>query len=611
MIVSPSLLKRRSGVSIARALRAGCAWLPLVAGVASGAVLPVSGEALNGAAPTGDDSTASSFQVPTRGYHDYQEVCALVDAWVAADPRVTLVDLGTTRDGRRVPALRFQNRHEADEPRASDPVQERKVLLLGGIDGLSLAGAEATLWSAHGLLDQLDHLSGDLVFLVVPWASPDALAQTLDGGDVSGRSAAPVDDDGDGQFGEDGPDDLDGDGLVLNMAVPDAEFGEWCFAEDHRFLVPARPGDAPRYRLTREGRDDDLDGQFNEDDRGGVNYNAHFPIGWAAQGDPGAWGAWPLSESVPRRLADLCLQENVALCVSFAGSSGGIDFGHSPQRALGADGRSTSTPQEVTDAERRILLAFERVTGRMGSPTGMTQEPTGRAVDWLASVLPCVALEVAVWGPNVVGVDGRPYTARPSRLGATSRRIDRSKEALDAGRPLTGIDAAWAFWLDDVRGGAGFQDWHPVDLGQGRTGWVGGWEPQTRFNPPADCLLSALEGIPRFVHELSAGLPRLELEILSVERMGDLVQIEARVTNTGGLETDLNRQPRAGEVVIELTGVDAQSVVAGSASTTLSRLGPAESSRTLRWMIQSQPGRVIEVRATCSTAPTVVREVRS
>ena len=600
MMVSFPLTARRPGVLFARALLFSCAALPLASDA----------RAL-GDEPGGDDSAAPNFQAPHRGYHDYQEVCALVDAWVAADERVSTIDLGSTREGRRVPAFRFQSRIEAEPSESGGELRERTVLLLGGIDGHSQAGSEAALWSAHTLLDQLDHLDRDLVFLVVPWASPDALARTAAGAGWSGRSAAPVDDDGDGRFAEDGPDDLDGDGLVLSMAVADPEFGRWCFAEDHRFLVPAQPGDSPRYTLTREGRDDDQDGLFNEDGRGGVNFNAHFPVGWATQGNTAAWGAWPLSESVPRRLADLCLRENVSLCVSFAGNCGGIDFGHSPRRRVGAAAANPSSPGETTDAERRILLAFERVTGRMGAPTGLTQEPTGRAVDWLASVLPCMAMEVAVWGPDVVGVDGRPFTARPARLGASSRRIDRSKEALEAGRPLTGTDAAWAYWLDDVRGGAGFQDWHPVDLGQGRTGWVGGWEPRTRINPPEESLPSALEGIPRFVQELSAGLPRLELEVLSAERMGDLVQLEARVTNRGGLETDLLRRTGAGEVTVELVGVDHGNVVAGSALTTLPRLGPSESSRILRWMIQCKPGRSIEVQASCSTAPSVSREVRS
>ena len=590
MIASPTLIKPHFASILTRAVCVGCAFLPVATSLASAA---------------GDDDGAV-FQSPSEGYHDFQEVSALVDDWVASDPRVTTIDLGKTLEGRRVLALRFSSRGGNED----EGVVARKVLLLGGIDGWSQAGSEALLWSTHGLLQELDHLPDDIEFVVIPWAAPDALAKTHGGMDHSGRNSAPVDDDGDGQFGEDGPDDVDGDGLILDMAVPDAELGTWCFAEDHRFLVPAQPGDAPRFRLTREGRDDDLDGSFNEDELGGVNYNQHFPVGWTAQPEGAARGPWPLSESVPRRIADLCLVENIALCVSFAGNGGGIEFGHRPQ-GKGTGGLAPGAQAGPTEAERRILLAFERVTGRAAATLGPTAEPRGRAVDWLASVLPCMALEVAVWGPDVVGVDGRPFKARSTRLGDSPRTIDRSKEALDAGRPLPNIDAAWAFWLDDVRGGAGFQDWHPVDLGQGRTGWVGGWEPWTRFNPPVDCLHSAIEGIPRFVHELSVGLPRLELEVLNVERMGDLVQIEARVTNRGGLETDLIRVRGAGAVAVELKRVTEQSVVAGSLATTLPRLGPAESSRTLRWMVQSKPGATIEVRATCSTAPTVVREVRT
>ena len=261
--------------------------------------------------PHGDEVAAqvgeSSFPHPAGHYHDYQEVCLLVDQWVAADPRVEAVPLGESREGRRVPAFRFSSRFPSEE---GIPARQgtRTVLLLGGIDGRSQAGAEATLWSAHVLLNQIDHLAPDLSFVVVPWAAPDALARVHGAIDWSGRNMAPMDDDGDGLNAEDGPDDIDGDGLVLDMAVPDPENGAWCFAEDQRFLVPARQGDAPRFRLTREGRDDDQDGLFNEDGAGGVNYNAHFPIGWATGSNTAGRGRWPLSESVPRRIADLALR---------------------------------------------------------------------------------------------------------------------------------------------------------------------------------------------------------------------------------------------------------------------------------------------------------------
>ncbi|QDV06907.1 Zinc carboxypeptidase [Planctomycetes bacterium Poly30] len=562
------------------------------------------GIAPEGRAQMGDgglDPAATSFQKPKRDYHDYQEICLLVDAWVAADPRVESIDLGESREGRSVPAFRFSSRRPEESSGLS--IETRTVLIVGGIDGRSQAGCEAALWSAHGLLAGIDHLASDLSFVVVPWASPDALSRTHEGIDWSGRSMAPTDDDGDGSFAEDGPDDLDGDGLILDMAVPDPEHGKWCFAEDHRFLVPARPGDAPRYTLTREGRDDDRDGLFNEDGLGGVNFNAHFPVGWGSSADAPGRGPWPMSEGVPRRFADLALRENVVLCVSFAGAGGGVDFGR--PSADSVEGGASS------DAEHRIRLAFERTTGRIGCSSNVAEPPSGRAVDWIVSVLPCVAMDVAVWGPAVVGVDGRPFAPRLHRGGTGSGALDRSKEALDAGRPLCDSDAAWAFWLDDIRGGAGFQDWHPVDLGQGRVGWVGGWEPRTRYNPPADCLQGAIEGLPRFVYELVAGLPRLELEILSVERMGDLVQIDARVTNRGGLGTDLTHRKGAGEVTVELDRVDPASLVAGSMSTRFQKLGPSESSRTLRWMIQVKPGATVRIRARAATSPMVIREVRS
>ncbi|MEM8711189.1 MAG: M14 family zinc carboxypeptidase [Planctomycetota bacterium] len=560
-----------------------------------------------GSAGDGDELHGrAAFQAPKPSYHDHAEVCALVNTWVAADERVQRVELGSTREGREVPAFRFG-------AGAGSSAQSRTVLLIGGLDGRSQAGCEAVLWSAWEFLGELDHLPPDLSMVVIPWGAPDGLARTHGGADLSGRSAAPTDDDGDRSVDEDGADDLDGDGMVLDMVIADPEGGRWCFSEDHRFLVPASPGDAPRYSLTREGRDDDLDGSFNEDGPGGVDFNAHFPVGWSRVRDSAAYlgasevgGAWPLSEPVARRIADLCLSEDIALCISFVGTHGGLDFGRVGDGG-GKDAYGDDPCAVAPEVERRIRLAFERVTGRLRCDSMGMRTASGRLVDWLGTVRGCVAMELAVWGPDVVGVDGRPFEARSQRMAA---QVDRSMDALETGRPLGAVDAAWAYWLDDVQGGAGFHDWHPVDLGRGVTGWVGGWEPRTRVNPPEEILQASLEGISRFVHEISLGLPRIEVDVLNVERIGDLVQIDAQVTNRGGLETKLVRGESAGEVTVSLHRVEKEEIVAGAAVTRLDQLGPGESSRTLRWLIQAKPGAAVQIRASAAFTPVVVREVR-
>ena len=102
-ISSPSS-RRSSSVRNSRACKVGSYALLALCGLMGAP------QALGQAGDGSPEPAAASFQRPTRDYHDYQEICLLMDAWVAADPRVQSIDLGETREGRRVPALRFSSR---------------------------------------------------------------------------------------------------------------------------------------------------------------------------------------------------------------------------------------------------------------------------------------------------------------------------------------------------------------------------------------------------------------------------------------------------------------------------------------------------------------------
>src|SRR5204862_4011394 len=150
------------------------------------------------------------------------------------------------------------------------PLAERPtVLLVGGLDGESLCGAEAVLACARKLLEAPDRLPSDVAFVAVPWGAPEELARALGARPASTPSERPYDEDGDGVADEDPPDDLDGDGLVLSMLLEDSA-GPWTFSRDESLLARAGSGDGPRFRLVPEGRDGDGDGRLNEDGPGGV-----------------------------------------------------------------------------------------------------------------------------------------------------------------------------------------------------------------------------------------------------------------------------------------------------------------------------------------------------
>lgn len=516
------------------------------------------------------------FVLPGRGYHDHGGVEHLLDRWCAVDRgRVRRLDLGRTKEGRRVPAIEFSG-----QPFPTDARDARgTVLLIGGLDGVSLAGSEAVLRSTHTLLSGLNHLRQDIRFVAIPWGNPDALARTHAAGGTSGGNSSPLDEDGDGAIDEDPGEDLDGDGQILEMLIPSPD-GEWCLSGDGRRLLPASSMGGARYHRMPEGRDTDGDGRFNEDGAGGVRLDRQFPVGWTDPGPHGENGAFPLSEPVARRIAELIAGRPIALALDFDGQNGGIRYGRLPG----------SSASDVLLADR-IDRMFERSTGR-SALNGRVEHQGGSLVDWMGEVLGIPSVQVAVWGPDVIGPDGRP------RRGPS---LSAGPEA--DGAPSHSGEDAWFRWVDDVRGGVGHVTWHPVDAGHGVKALVGGWEPRTRMNPPVDELEACVSEMPSFVVELIEGLPQLEIQVLEIERRGDMVTLGARIANVGEFPT------RAGLSFGVHAACDA-SVLAGPLDTPLDALEGGAVSRTVSWVLRVPEGGAIELLLRAGGEDFSVREVR-
>jgi hypothetical protein len=442
------------------------------------------------------------------------------------------------------------------------------------------------------LLREPASLPQGVAFAVVPWASPEALELSLQGRAADGRNSRPVDEDGDGRIDEDGPDDLDGDGALLQMLIEDPE-GPWVRSANQRLLARARPGDAPRYSLTLEGKDDDGDGLFNEDGPGGVVLDLNYPVGRTGPWQDSIGGALPLSETLARNYADFALVRRAAIVILFQGNHGRL--------ALPGGSKATTVANWIPEADRmvfdRVHSSFLSATARRNfAPATLLEcrgrERRGAALDWFYSVAGCLSLELAAWGP---ALDAEPET------GTENARFD-SQRADGKNKQLEGVsmeDQAWARWLDDTRGGLGFVDWHPVDIGQGRQALVGGWEPGARTNPPPESLARALQGLADFTRRLSSSLPRLELRIVEASREGDVCRIRARLSNSGALPTGLaisDRRIGAVPAWLALELPAGAKLIAGEERCLLARLAGGGISRECEWIVVAPAGSTFALR---------------
>lgn len=130
--------------------------------------------------------------------------------------------------------------------------------------------------------------------------------------------------DRDGRSGEDGPDDTDGDGLIMRMRVKD---GMALDSRDARILRKADPAEEERALVSEyaEKFDQDGDGQINEGPPGGENLNRNWPADWQPGHVQFGAGDFPLCWPETRVIGEFFLDHpNIAGVRAFHNSGGQI-----------------------------------------------------------------------------------------------------------------------------------------------------------------------------------------------------------------------------------------------------------------------------------------------
>lgn len=160
-------------------------------------------------------------------------------------------------------------------------------------EGTQPLSTEGALFLARMLLDSSQYLK-NVKWYIMPLPNPDAAAAFFASVKWErSANAMDVNNDEDDQVNEDGPDDLNGDGLITMMRVEDPEGSYIASTKDPRLMVKADPkkGERGKYKLYPEGLDNDGDGSYNEDGPGGVNVGVNFPHLFNSRDKES--GSWP------------------------------------------------------------------------------------------------------------------------------------------------------------------------------------------------------------------------------------------------------------------------------------------------------------------------------
>jgi len=436
--------------------------------------------------------------------------------WARAYPNLTnLYSIGQTLKGTPLRVLEITNQ------RTGSAAEKPGYYYDGNIHAGELTGAEVALHFAWYLLSnygkdpRVTRLVDTRVLYVRPKFNPDGADIALATGTSLRSTPRPYDEDYDGLLDEDPSNDLNGDGAMTQMRVPDPN-GLWRVSgDDPRRMVRRQPGDSigPFLALYSEGLDDDGDGRFNEDGVGGIDMNRNFPRNWGLEIEQEGAGPHPLSEPETQATIEFLVRHRNVAGIVHGHTSGGFLY-RLP---------SSEPWDDYGLADQQLILElaehYQEVTKQRAIPsfTNPKEHRHGTLISW------------AYWDYGVVGWV-------PEYWGGFGRDYDNSGSVSEAERLR---------FNDEELGGAGFAAWTAFDHPQLGKVEIGGW--RTRFttqNPPTRFLKGELEKYVPWLLWLAEIGPRIALTESAALAIGTtgLYRVHAVVENAGYLPTNITRR---------------------------------------------------------------------
>lgn len=261
--------------------------------------------------------TAAPADLTFDKYHTPQEIQQALRSWAQANPQISVIHSLAVSPGNH-PVSLIEIGPEITKAVKTLPA----VFVAANMEGIVPLSSEAALYLIKMILEKPD-IRQDKTWYILPLGNPDAAAHYFQKPlllDV--RNNSPVNDDKDDAVDEDGPDDLNQDGIISTMRVKDPQ-GDWMpISGEPRLMKKADPikGETGIYNLYTEGIDNDQDGEYNEDGPGGVNIGINFPHLFKFHTEDG--GVWAGSEEESYHLIKFVNNHReIALIFTFGSSN--------------------------------------------------------------------------------------------------------------------------------------------------------------------------------------------------------------------------------------------------------------------------------------------------
>ena len=457
-------------------------------------------------------------------FYRYDELTKLLKAYVKEYPNLFKIEsIGKSYEGRDVWLLTATNFKSGDD--SGKPA----LWVDGNIHASEVTASAACLYFVHMLATkygkdkQVAAALDTRAFYIVPRVNPDGAEWALADKPRVIRSSTrpyPYDEEPvDGLLEE----DIDGDGRILLMRVPDPN-GAWKqHPKEARLLIRRDPAESggKYYRVLPEGFLKNYDGVTIQlrNPKEGLDLNRNFPIAWRTESEQRGAGPYPTSEPEVRNLIDFIVKhKNITAAVAFH------TFAATIMRPY--DDRSDDEfPAEDLWTYKKIGEEGTRLTGYPNisvfhdfkyHPKSFT---TGAFDTWIYDHLGIFAWTVEIWSPiRQAGIKNYKY-------------FDWFREH------SVEDDLKLLKWSDKKLDGQSYVDWYQFDHPQLGKVELGGWDwLNTWTNPPAEFLEKEIKSFPKWLIWQALISPKLNLREAGVTTLGDgTYRVRIVVENTGWL----------------------------------------------------------------------------
>jgi len=617
---------------------------------------------------------ASAQKVPITfdQFHGYTGTEKYLKSVAKAYPKITeLKIIGKSEMGRQIYVLVVSNRSigtaldrfvklqnkRKENVKNVNPMENHQTKpgqwICASTHGNEYTGTEVCLYiidkllSGYGSDAELTDMVDKQSFYICPIVNPDGVYNSVERGIPQRNNSLLKDDDGDGKINEDGPDDLNGDGVITWFRYKDKKGRYVLDDQDPRVMVRIGRNaktDKERWSMILEDKDNDGDGKYGEDGESGFDLNRNFPEGWFTKdGYQGGSGKYPTSAPETRALAEFFTNHKNIHQAQFLHTSGGFTY-----RPMGSSGDNSMHPADIAVYDYILGKKFLEILG--------VDVPKA----WLyPDSLDVYKKELKEKSDNKFAIKRGYEMPRTWKVSYNERqnkgygyglqadwaymqegvfslttelfnyRTDLPGYKFEGENAYTEYQRAAIKYQEDNFDGKLFKEWKSYKHPKYGEGEIGGWLPQYGSNNPfpGEALLKVCENHWKFEKFRAGLMPRVSIVSASgkvLEKLGKykIVEITAKVENTGQLATHLGNGARLAmnrEDVVWLIGQrDKLTFLQGSAWQKVGVLGgkakiPTQSggknSAEVKWIVKIQGNTPLKIVLTSQKGGTVVKDV--